>query len=268
VRVARLRPFQEEPTRAAVPTADPVPYADGPFARLDGARAHLFDKAPWVGGRETGASFSWTEGDLQCPVAPSKIVCVGRNFAAHARELGHELPEEPILFLKPPSALLGPLGTVVLPPQSVRVEHEAELAVVLGKRTRKVVPGQSLGHVFGYTCACDVTARDLQRRDVQFTRAKGFDTFCPIGPWIETELDPRELPITCRVNGHTRQSGRTSQMLFDVATVVAFVSHVMTLEAGDVILTGTPEGVGPLASGDALEIDIGGVGVLRLHVET
>jgi 2-keto-4-pentenoate hydratase/2-oxohepta-3-ene-1,7-dioic acid hydratase in catechol pathway len=130
-----------------------------------------------------------------------------------------------------------------------------------------VVPDQSLGHVFGYTCACDVTARDLQRRDVQFTRAKGFDTFCPIGPWIETELDPRELPITCRVNAQTRQSGRTSQMLFDVATVVAFVSHVMTLEAGDVILTGTPEGVGPLASGDALEIDIGGVGVLRLHVE-
>lgn len=266
MRVARLKPFQGEPT-GAVTATDPLAPADGPFARLDGGRAHLFDKAPWLGGRETGESLSWTEYDLQCPVTPSKIVCVGRNYAAHARELGHEVPEEPLLFLKPPSALLGPLGVVVLPPQSGRVEHEAELAVVLGKCTRKVAPDQALGHVFGYTCACDVTARDLQRKDVQFTRAKGFDTFCPVGPWIETDLDPRALPIACRVNGHTRQSGRTSQMLFDVATVVAFVSHVMTLEAGDAILTGTPEGVGPLASGDALEIDIGGVGVLRLRVE-
>jgi 2-keto-4-pentenoate hydratase/2-oxohepta-3-ene-1,7-dioic acid hydratase in catechol pathway len=267
VRVARLRPFRGEPTRAAVTAAESVPYAHGPFARLEGPTAHLFDKAPWLGGRETGASFSWTEDDLQCPVVPSKIVCVGRNYAAHAKELGHELPEEPLLFLKPPSALVGPLGTVVLPPQSMRVEHEAELAVVLGERTRKLTPDQALRHVFGYTCACDVTARDLQRRDVQFTRAKGFDTFCPVGPWIETELDPRALPIACRVNGHTRQNGRTSQMLFDVATIVAFVSCVMTLEAGDVLLTGTPDGVGPLASGDALEIDIGGVGVLRLRVE-
>jgi 2-keto-4-pentenoate hydratase/2-oxohepta-3-ene-1,7-dioic acid hydratase in catechol pathway len=268
VRVARIRLSPGKPTRdgAALTATDRDAYTGSPFARLDGARAHLFDKAPWLGGRETGVSVSWTEADLECPVVPSKIVCIGRNYAAHAHELGHNVPEEPLLFLKPPSALLGPLGLVVLPPQSLRVEHEAELAVVLGKRARRISAEQALSHVFGYTCACDVTARDLQKKDVQFTRAKGFDTFCPVGPWIETELDPRALPIACRVNGKTRQSGVTSQMLFDVATLVGFASHVMTLEAGDVILTGTPEGVGPLASGDALEIEVEGVGVLGLRI--
>ena len=182
-----------------------------------------------------------------CPAAPSKIVCIGRNYAAHAKELGHDVPAEPLLFLKPPSSLLGPGGAVVLPADSARVEHEAELVVVLGKRASHVARADALAHVFGYTAACDVTARDLQRKDVQFTRAKGFDTFCPIGPWVETQLEPASARVQCRVNGQTRQDGTTDRMIFDVPTLVAYVSRAMTLEPGDVILTGTPEGVGPLA---------------------
>jgi 2-keto-4-pentenoate hydratase/2-oxohepta-3-ene-1,7-dioic acid hydratase in catechol pathway len=237
------------------------------YARLDGPRAFAFDREPWQGGHETGESFSWEEADLLCPAAPTKIVCVGRNYAAHAKELGNDLPPEPLLFLKPPSALLGPGGAVLLPPDSARVEHEAELAVIVGQRAKRVAKDQALAHVFGYTCACDVTARDLQRKDVQFTRAKGFDTFSPLGPWIETELDPGAQAIGCRVNGQIRQSGTTRAMIFDVATLLAFASHVMTLEAGDVILTGTPEGVGPLAAGDALEVEVDAIGVLKLRVE-
>ena len=237
------------------------------FARLDRSVAHLLDAAPWLGGRETTEVVPWTAADLACPVAPSKIVCIGRNYAAHARELGHEIPPEPLLFLKPPSALLGPGGVVRLPPESQRVEHEAELVVVIGRRCKYLAPGDALAHVFGYTCACDVTARDLQRKDVQFTRAKGFDTFSPIGPWIETELDPAAQSVRCRVNGQTRQDGPTSQMIFDVPTVVSYVSRMMTLEPGDVILTGTPEGVGPLVAGDALEVEVSGVGVLALRVQ-
>ncbi len=236
------------------------------FARLDGPLARALDDAPWLGGRETAAAWAWSEADLLCPVRPSKIVCVGRNYAAHARELGHDVPTEPVLFLKPPSALAGPGDAVVLPPESSRVEHEAELAVVIGRRAKNVGPGDALATVLGYTCACDVTARDLQRKDVQFTRSKGFDTFCPVGPWIETELDPAAQRVRCRVGGQTRQDGATAQMLFDVPTVVSFVSHMMTLEPGDVILTGTPEGVGPLAAGDALEVEVSGVGVLKLRV--
>jgi 2-keto-4-pentenoate hydratase/2-oxohepta-3-ene-1,7-dioic acid hydratase in catechol pathway len=238
------------------------------FARIDGERAHAFDQAPWLGGRETGESWRWTDASLECPVTPSKIVCVGRNYAAHAKELGHDIPSEPLLFLKPPSALLGPQRTVTLPPESKRVEHEAELAVIIGRRAKNLSREQALSFVFGYTCACDVTARDLQKKDVQFTRAKGFDTFCPVGPWIETDLDCAALGVRCRVNGQTRQDGSSSQMLFDVPTVVAFISHMMTLEPGDLILTGTPEGVGPLVAGDALEVEIDGIGVLKLRVET
>jgi 2-keto-4-pentenoate hydratase/2-oxohepta-3-ene-1,7-dioic acid hydratase in catechol pathway len=238
------------------------------FARLDGERAHFFDRAPWLGGRESGDSAAWSEANLACPVAPSKIVCVGRNYAAHAKELGHEIPSEPLLFLKPPSALLAPGGTVRLPSQSSRVEHEAELAVVIGRRAKNLAEKDALSAVFGYACACDVTARDLQKKDVQFTRAKSFDTFCPVGPWIETELDPSAVGVRCRVNGATRQDGNTSRMLFDVPTVVSYVSHMMTLEPGDLLLTGTPEGVGPLLAGDALQVEIDRIGTLKLRVET
>src|SRR5947207_2172027 len=187
------------------------------------------------------------------PVAPSKIVAVGRNYAEHARALGNEPPAEPIIFLKPPSALLRPNGTIVRPPQSQRVDHEGELAIVIGAR----------GAVLGYTCANDVTARDLQKRDVQFTRAKSFDTFCPLGPCIETELAPNDLRLTTRVNGAVKQDGRTSMMVFDCAFLIAFITSVMTLLPGDVILTGTPAGVGPLAAGDVVEVEIEGIGTLR-----
>jgi 2-keto-4-pentenoate hydratase/2-oxohepta-3-ene-1,7-dioic acid hydratase in catechol pathway len=237
------------------------------FARLEGQTAHPLDAAPWLGGRETGRTAPWTATDLACPVTPSKIVCVGRNYAAHAKELGQDVPPEPLLFLKPPSALAGPGDAVRLPPESSRVEHEAELAVVIGARAKAVVRDDALSYVFGYTCACDVTARDLQRKDVQFTRSKGFDTFCPLGPWIETDLDPGAQSIRCRVSGQERQSGHTSNMIFDVPTVVSYVSRMMTLEPGDVILTGTPEGVGPLVARDSLEVEVSGVGVLAVRVE-
>ena len=236
------------------------------FARFEGTDALLYDDAPWAGGKPTGEREKLTDSALLCPVTPSKIVCIGRNYAAHAKELGHEVPAEPLLFLKPPSALLAPGGTVVLPPESSRVEHEAELAVVIGTRAKGVARDAALAHVFGYSCACDITARDIQRKDVQFTRGKGFDTFCPIGPWIDTELDPAHARIQCRVGGATRQDGSTAQMIFDVPALVAYVSRMMTLEPGDVILTGTPEGVGPLVAGDELEVEISGIGVLKLRV--
>jgi 2-keto-4-pentenoate hydratase/2-oxohepta-3-ene-1,7-dioic acid hydratase in catechol pathway len=235
------------------------------FARIEGNLGHLYDRAPWLGGKTVDQTAA-VEGNLLCPVAPSKIVCIGRNYAAHAKEMGAEAPAEPMLFLKPPSALLDPGGTVLCPPESAKVEHEAELTVVIGKRAKNVPKAQALSYVFGYTCACDVTARDVQRKDVQFTRGKGFDTFCPIGPFIETELDPSAVRVQCRVSGQTRQDGNTRNMIFDVPTLVAYVSRMMTLEPGDVILTGTPEGVGPLAPGDVLEVEIDGIGVLKLGV--
>ncbi len=263
MRIAILRTPRAPSTLPTLPT----PEHDR-FARLDGPRAYLFDRAPWLGGRETGESLEWQDEDLLAPVRPTKIVCIGRNYAAHARELGHDIPSEPLLFLKPPSSLLHPGGAVVLPPESARVEHEAELAVVVGRRAKNVSRDDALSHVFGYSCACDVTARDLQRKDVQFTRAKGFDTFCPIGPWIETELDPGALAVRCRVSGVTRQDGTTAHMIFDVPTIVSYASRMMTLEPGDVILTGTPEGVGPLVAGDTLEVEVGGIGTLKLRVSS
>ena len=197
------------------------------------------------------------------PVLPSKIVCVGRNYAEHARELGNEAPPEPIIFLKPPSALLPPNGTIVRPPQSQRVDHEGELAIVFGAEGRNVARERWRDVVLGYTCANEVTARDLQKKDVQFTRGKGFDTFCPLGPCIETELDPSHLAISTRVNGATRQDGNTSQMIFDCGFLIEFVTSVMTMLPGDVILTGTPAGVGPLVAGDVVEVTVEGIGTLR-----
>lgn len=240
------------------------PAAPPAFARLDGATAHLLDAPPWLGGRETGEQTAFDPQALRAPIVPSKIVAIGRNYAAHAKELGHDVPSEPLLFLKPPSSILEPGGVVRLPAASARVEHEAELGVVIGARARKVREADALAHVCGYTVLCDVTARDLQRKDVQFTRAKGFDTFCPAGPWIETALDPRDLEVSLRVNGAPKQRGRTREMIFDVAKLVSYVSHVMTLEPGDVISTGTPEGVGPLVDGDVVEIEVAGIGVLRV----
>ena len=196
------------------------------------------------------------------PVEPSKVICVGRNYSEHAREHGVEVPEIPMIFLKPPSSLIGHMGAIQLPPQSNQVEHEAELAVIIG-RSGRWIDGENVNdYIFGYTIANDVTARDLQRRDGQWTRGKGFDTFCPIGPWIETEMDPYDILITCRVNGDIRQMASTRDMVFSIQQLIVFISSIMTLLPGDIILTGTPAGVGPLKPGDRVSITIEGIGEL------
>jgi 2-keto-4-pentenoate hydratase/2-oxohepta-3-ene-1,7-dioic acid hydratase in catechol pathway len=199
---------------------------------------------------------------LLVPVTPSKIICMGRNFAEHAREHGEDLPEVPILFIKPYSALLPQGGLILLPPQSHQVEHEAELVVVMGKRGRWIPAEEANKYILGYTIGNDVTARDLQQRDSQWTRGKGFDTFCPVGPMIETDLDPADVLITCKVNSELRQMASTKEMVFTVPQIIAFVSSVMTLEPGDLIFTGTPAGVGPLNEGDRVEITVEGIGTL------
>ena len=200
------------------------------------------------------------------PVLPSKIVCIGRNYAAHASEHQVDIPEIPLIFLKPPSSIIANQDKIIMPPQSRQVEHEAELAVVIGKKGRWIDPTYADDYIFGYTIANDVTARDLQRLDGQWTRGKGFDTFCPIGPFIDTEFDPSDALITCKVNNQVRQMGSTRDMVFPVEKLIAFVSSVMTLEPGDLILTGTPAGVGVLKNGDDVEIEIEGLGLLTNHV--
>ena len=201
------------------------------------------------------------------PVQPSKIIGVGRNYAAHAAEHGAEVPQTPLIFLKPPSALIGPGEAIVLPPQSRQVEHEAELAVVIGRRGRWIRADEAWDYVWGYTVANDVTARDLQRRDGQWTRAKGFDTFAPLGPWVDTDFDPADVAVMARVNGQERQLGFTREMVFSIPQLVAYISSVMTLLPGDVILTGTPAGVSPLQPGDVVEVEVEGLGVLRNPVQ-
>ncbi|NLE76877.1 MAG: fumarylacetoacetate hydrolase family protein [Chloroflexi bacterium] len=200
---------------------------------------------------------------LLAPCAPTKIIAVGRNYAAHAAEHGSQVPPEPLFFLKPPSSVIGPGDAIVYPALSQHVEHEGELAVVIGRRMRHVADEDALAGVLGYTCAVDVTARDLQRKDGQWTRGKGFDTFCPLGPWLALGLDPTDLALACRVNGQLRQQARTGEMVFPVSHLIACASQVMTLEPGDVILTGTPAGVGPLHPGDQVEVEIEGIGLLR-----
>lgn len=195
-------------------------------------------------------------------IVPSKIICVGRNYAAHARELGNDVPERPLIFLKPPSALIRDGEAIVLPPESSRVEHEAEIGVVIGTRARHVAESEALQCVAGYVPVNDVTARDLQKLDVQFARSKGFDTFCPVGA-PAPHADWRELEVIGRVNGTVRQHGRTTDMAFGIPTIIAYISRIMTLEPGDIIATGTPEGVGPLAPGDVVEVEIPGVGTIR-----
>jgi 2-keto-4-pentenoate hydratase/2-oxohepta-3-ene-1,7-dioic acid hydratase in catechol pathway len=210
------------------------------------------------------ASVKLAAAHLLAPVAPSKIVCVGRNYREHAAELGNEMPAEPLLFLKAPSSIIRDGDPIELPRQSQRVEHEGELGVVIGRRCRSLGEDEDpLAYVLGYTCLNDVTARDIQRKDVQFTRGKSFDTFCPVGPHISTGLDPSDLSVQTRVNGEVRQDGRTSAMAFPVPSLIRYISLVMTLEPGDLIATGTPAGVAPLRDGDVVEVEVEGVGVLR-----
>jgi 2-keto-4-pentenoate hydratase/2-oxohepta-3-ene-1,7-dioic acid hydratase in catechol pathway len=200
---------------------------------------------------------------LLAPVIPrSKVVGIGKNYADHAAEMGGEVPQQPLMFLIPNTAVVGPGDPVVMPPQSSEVHYEGELAVVIGKLCKDVPADRASDVIYGYTCANDVTARDLQRRDVQWSRAKGFDTFCPLGPWIETSLDVGDLRVTTRRDGETVQDGRTSQMVHSVAALVAYVSSAFTLLPGDVILTGTPAGVGPVQAGQRVEVEIEGIGAL------
>jgi 2-keto-4-pentenoate hydratase/2-oxohepta-3-ene-1,7-dioic acid hydratase in catechol pathway len=204
---------------------------------------------------------------LRPPVEPSKIVCVGRNYLEHAAELGNKLPDEPLLFLKAPSAVIGDGDVIELPPESQQVEHEGELGVVIGRKARNLGEGDDpLSYVLGYTCVNDVTARDLQRKDVQFTRAKSFDTFCPVGPFIVTGIDPNDLEVTTRVNSEVRQRGRTSDMAFSVPFLIRYISRMMTLLPGDLISTGTPAGVSRLQAGDIVEVEVSNVGKLTNSV--
>ena len=202
------------------------------------------------------------------PCQPSKIIALGLNYADHAAEAGLPLPEQPIIFLKPPTAVIGDQDRIIYPAISQRVDYEAELAVVMGRRARNVPSHEARRYILGYTCGNDVTARDLQQQDGQWTRSKSFDTFCPLGPWIVTDLNPSKLAITCRVNGEVRQAGNTKDMIFSIWSLVSFISQIMTLEPGDVILTGTPAGVGPLSPGDMVEVEIEAVSYTHLTLPT
>lgn len=227
--------------------------------------AQVLTAAPWAGGHPSGAELA-ANATMLCPVSPSKIIGIGRNYRKHAEELKNEVPEQPLMFFKPPSSLLDPGGTVQLPPESERVDYEGELVVVIGQRCRRASLSQAQSAIFGYAIGCDVTARDLQQKDKQWTRAKGFDTFCPFGPFVVALSDASRLRVQLSINGQSRQDGSTSDMIFDVPTLIAYASQSMTLEPGDLIFTGTPEGVGPLTAGDAVTIRIDHLGALSFGV--
>jgi 2-keto-4-pentenoate hydratase/2-oxohepta-3-ene-1,7-dioic acid hydratase in catechol pathway len=234
---------------------------DGFVAQIDG---HPFGSLSFTGQRYPRADVR-----LLSPILPSKVVCVGKNYADHVKEMNTgDAPKEPLIFLKPSTSVIGPDDAIRIPPGSTNVHHEAELAVVIGARgARNVTPEQAMASVFGYTIGNDVTERDMQKSDGQWTRAKGFDSFCPLGPWIETDLgalglDVDDLEITCTVDGELRQKGRTSQLLFGIPTLISYMSRVMTLLPGDVVLTGTPAGVGPIAAGQRVEVTVEGLGTL------
>ena len=258
MKFCRFVPLDSSPPQPASPL----------YGLLEGQRIHEISGSPWDPWSQGSRTWEVPAVRLLAPIEPTKIVCVGRNYAAHAAELGNELPKEPLIFLKPPSAIIAPGEPIVLPPQSQRVEHEGELALVVGRPCSQLKESDdALAYLLGYSCLNDVTARDLQKSDVQFTRAKGFDTFCPVGPYIETHLDSSDVQVETRVNGALRQSGRTSLMVYPVAFLVRWISHVMTLYPGDLIATGTPAGVGPLVAGDVVEVSVDGVGVLRNPVQ-
>jgi 2-keto-4-pentenoate hydratase/2-oxohepta-3-ene-1,7-dioic acid hydratase in catechol pathway len=238
---------------------------DGQVAQIEG---HPFGQISF-----TGQRFAAADVRLLSPILPSKVVGVGKNYAEHVQEMNTgDAPKEPLIFLKPSTSVIGPGDAIRIPAGSTNVHHEVELAVVIGARgARQVTPEQAMASVFGYTIGNDVTERDLQRSDGQWTRAKGFDSFCPLGPWIETDLaglgkDPADLELTCSVDGELRQSGRTSQLLFGIPTLISHISQVMTLLPGDVVLTGTPSGVGPIRAGQRVECTIEGLGTLTSTV--
>ena len=234
-----------------------------PYGVIEGDAVALITGVPWGAFEPDGRVLKLSEVRLTAPVLPSKIVAVAKNYMDHVREMGGDTPPaEPMIFLKPSTSVIGPGDPIVLPWQSEQVEHEAELAVVMGVWCRDVSVDDALDYVAGYTCANDVTARDLQRTDGQWGRAKGFDTFCPLGPWIETSVDLDDADISCLVNDEVRQAGTLDQMIRGVPEMIAWISSVMTLVPGDVILTGTPAGVSPLAAGDVVSVSIDGIGTL------
>jgi 2-keto-4-pentenoate hydratase/2-oxohepta-3-ene-1,7-dioic acid hydratase in catechol pathway len=234
------------------------------YGLIEGEDVIEMSGPPWGQWSRGSRSARLADVRLLAPVEPSKVVCIGRNYAAHAAELGNEVPKEPLMFLKPPSSIVGPEEAIVLTKYSQRVDHEGELALVIGRRCSHLRDNDdALSFVMGYSCLNDVTARDLQKSDVQYTRAKGFDTFCPVGPHIETALDPANVLVETHVNGTRRQSGATSLMIYSPAFLVRWISRMMTLMPGDVIATGTPAGVGPLVAGDQVEVSVAGIGVLR-----
>ncbi|WP_214409586.1 fumarylacetoacetate hydrolase family protein [Sphaerisporangium fuscum] len=241
------------------------------FGVVEGAQGEEFvsriDGHPFGAIQFTGERYPLQEVRLVTPMLPSKIVAIGKNYAEHAREMGGEAPQEPLMFLKPSTSVIGHGESIAYPHKlSERVDYEGELAVVIGRLCREVPVERAHEVIFGYTCANDVTARDLQKKDGQWSRAKGFDTFCPLGPWIQTELDPSDLAITTTVNGELRQTARTSQLIHDIPKLISYITDVMTLIPGDVILTGTPEGVGPLNDGDEVSVGIEGIGTLTNRV--
>ncbi len=233
---------------------------------MNGVEIAEIDGSPFVHAalRKTGRLFSGVK--LLPPCNPSKIVAAGLNYRDHAREMGMAIPDEPVIFLKPPTTVIGPGEPIPYPAASRHVDYEAELGVVIRDRIRGITSAEAAGNILGYTCANDVTARDLQKKDGQWTRAKSFDGFCPVGPWIETEIDPGDLPVQSYLNGALRQSSRTSQLIFNVFDLVSFISGIMTLEPGDLIITGTPSGIGPLQPGDEIEVRIEGIGSLKNNI--
>lgn len=242
--------------------------ADGEvgFAVVEGDEIAVIDRHPFGQLSFTGARRRLAEVRLLAPIIPSKVVAIGRNYAEHAREMGSEPPSSPIIFIKPSTAVIGPRDAIQRPGSVGQLDFEGELAIVIGRLSRDVPAERAPDVVLGYTCANDVTARDQQRADTQFTRAKGYDTFCPLGPWIETDLDPVDLGVTTTLNGEERQRGRTCDLVHSVPEVIAFISAVMTLLPGDVILTGTPAGVGPMVAGDEVSVTVEGVGTLTNSV--
>jgi 2-keto-4-pentenoate hydratase/2-oxohepta-3-ene-1,7-dioic acid hydratase in catechol pathway len=259
VRIARF----VHPGSASAPSGVAWGVVEGQRdAAADALTVAAIDGHPFGTIEFTGDRWALPDVRLLSPILPSKVVAIGKNYMEHAKEMGGEAPATPVIFLKPSTSVIGAGDAIRLPPDSTRVDHEAELGVVIGAPARDVSADDALKHVLGYVAANDVTARDQQKADGQFTRAKGHDSFCPIGPWIETVLDPSDLRVTARVNGEIRQDARTSLMLHDVPTLIAFMSSVMTLLPGDVVLTGTPAGVGPIVDGDTVTIEIEGIGEL------
>lgn len=235
---------------------------DPHYGAVDGEVVTALSRAPWHGGVATGEPLKLSELSLCAPIEPSKIVCIGLNYQAHVQASfsAEKAPDYPLIFLKPPSSIIGPMDKIVHPLQSERVDYEAELGVVIGKTARHVPVEDAEKHIFGFTCVNDVTARDLQKKDGQWSRAKGFDTFCPVGPWIVTELNWRDVLVEGILNGTVMQSGRTSQMIFNIPYLISYISSVMTLLPGDLISTGTPSGIAPMKSGDKIEVRVEGVG--------